>query len=281
MSFSRISTAHFIGRVLTVSDDRQRLKTVINLLCGLWTLSAVVVMAVRKPFATPWQTVVGSAELFQRWIAIETTGIIIDLGTLAMAVFFIWRLHMPVGKRLFVCMIFGSRLLVVPIVIARLWTLRTSSAPETMVPIVPLVVLTEAEMQLALFLASITRLKPFLQPFYKGYGISTNANIAVTGYSVHGKSRGKAYYQLSHSGSQGISRTREIRNDGSKPRPASSDNASDQVELIDAIEMPDTVYRADGNHYRATAGRKTPMTNVALRDATQIQKTQTYSISYK
>jgi hypothetical protein len=57
-------------------------------------------------------------------------------------------------------------------------------------------ILTEAELQLFLVLASATCLKPLFAPFQQGTFLVQNPDIAVTGYTNRpgGKGRGEAYY---------------------------------------------------------------------------------------
>jgi hypothetical protein len=89
-------------------------------------------------------------------------------------------------------------------------------------------ILTEAELQLFVILASVTCLKPLFQPFHPGLFAATDTNLLATAYTNRpgGKngSRSREYYDLS-------GRNRE------QLRIHIKDNASDKVALVQSHQL--------------------------------------------
>ena len=170
-----------------------------------------------------------------------------------------------------------------PVVAYRLSHLRPSTygSPSTYNNIEA--ILTEAELQLFLVLASATCLKPLFQPFHPGFFVAADSNIAVTGYTNRpgGKGRGEAYYELSEG-------ARPNDRSGKKPEVftsgvSSRDDASDQADLIQSHHqpLPVAVMRPDetANWSMAEAG-----TNVHRRAEPSryvIEATHTWTVSYE
>ncbi len=84
-------------------------------------------------------------------------------------------LNMSIVMRLKVLGIFAFRFLLVPVVAGRLFFLSPSNVDARSVHAITIsYIFTEAAMQYSLMSECMTCLKPFLQPFHSGYGVSQN-----------------------------------------------------------------------------------------------------------
>ncbi|KAK5128832.1 hypothetical protein LTR85_000165 [Meristemomyces frigidus] len=281
IGLTRTSTALFTARILTLGEQHRRLAYAMISVCGISTPVFLLVIALRSPLLKPWDTIDGSEEMFARWLVVEILGLVIDASTLAFSMIIIWRLQMPVWKRVTVCTLFGVRLLIVPVVATRLAQLHPSAhgLPRTYNSVEN--ILTEAELQFFLILASATCLKPLFQPFHPGFFAATDTNIAVTGYTNRpggNNSSREAYYELSGAGSRG---------DRDRKQPVSrtpiADDASDEVDLVQPHHQhpPVAAMRPDEGETwsEAVAGSNAEINGTG--DGRGIEATRTWVVSYE
>ena len=174
----------------------------------------------------------------------------------------------------------ATRNSVTAIVVCRLWALYPSTHNETAKPSLAAGLLTEAEMLSALFLASITCLKPVLQPFHPGYYVSNTALAGPTGYGSNSKGAWKdAYYELSKARSQVSTDFKQMKQAAtiSTTCYAADDDASDKIDLIQSLKELSPTYRPEGAGHRmlacAAGGPRDPRVG-------GIAKTQTWSVRY-
>jgi hypothetical protein len=94
---------------------------------GLWTLASALLIALRGDLSHPWRTLDGTQGLvstvsshsnlpsdqnqFDRWIAIEVTGLLLECALFAMSTALVWGLQMKLMKRAQILSAFGVRLL--------------------------------------------------------------------------------------------------------------------------------------------------------------------------
>jgi len=138
-------------------------------------------------------------------------------------------------------------------------------------------ILTEAELQLCLILASVTCLKPLFQPFHPGFFAAVDTNLAVTGYTNrpagggnNNNSNREAYYELGASRSEWDRKQPAL---GSSSR--SKDTASDEIDLVAALR-PD-----EGETWtEAMAGSNADASGVK-GGGRGIAATRTWAVSYE
>lgn len=123
----RISTGLFVTRLSRHGKQAYAAKAVTGL-SGLWTIAAVPIIGLRGNLQRPWSTLDGAEALvsdlrllsvlmetdsfqYDRWIAIEVSGLALEVALWLVCVSIIWSLSMQVVKRLLVLAIFGCRLL--------------------------------------------------------------------------------------------------------------------------------------------------------------------------
>jgi hypothetical protein len=126
-----------------------------------------------------------------RWIAVEATGLAIEVALWMLSISLIWGLQMKIQKRVLILNAFGCRLMyiplpllspsrkltqplrLIPIVAIRLFYLYPSENYDpTLTSILPHI-LTEGALAYAIISTSITALKPFLKPFHSGAIMNT------------------------------------------------------------------------------------------------------------
>ncbi|KAK5151498.1 hypothetical protein LTS14_009342 [Recurvomyces mirabilis] len=231
VGLTRTSTALFTARILTLGEQHRRLANTMITLCATSTPALILVVAIRSPLLQPWDALEGSQEMFVRWIIVEVVGLVNDASIVAFSIIIIWRLQMSIGKRVAVCGLFAIRLLILPVVAARLAQLQPSTNGTPPKFNTAATLLTEAELELIFVLASVTCLKPLFQPFHPGFFATANPNLAVTGYTnrpgANSSSR-EAYYELSG----GASRAERERKQPLSHVRESRDDASDEVDLV-------------------------------------------------
>jgi len=173
---------------------------------------------------------------------------------------------------------------VTAIVACRLWALSPDTHSDKSKPSLAAGLLTEAEILSALFLASVTCLKPVLQPFHPGYFVSRTGVAGLTGVTDYNRnSKGiwkDAYYELSKGRSQ---RSRDAKQ--SKPaanisasRYTADDDASDQIDLIQGLTELSPTYQIEGPERRVSACAAGVSSFEPLHGG--IAKTQTWSVRY-
>ncbi|KAK5121205.1 hypothetical protein LTR85_005689 [Meristemomyces frigidus] len=124
-----------------------------------------------------------------------------------------------------------------PVVVCRLWAL-SPKAKDASTPDIATAVLAEAEMCLALILASATCLKPFLQPFHPGWFAANNTTATgLTGnHSANTTKQSNPYYELSGVNGGGTSSRKDKVQKAiasvTSARDTRGDNASDELDLI-------------------------------------------------
>ncbi|KAK6442707.1 hypothetical protein LTR95_001066 [Oleoguttula sp. CCFEE 5521] len=271
VGLTRVSTSFFTGRFLTRDQGNIRLAYGFSTAFGVWTVASVFIVALRAPLAEPWETLDGSSAMWIRWLIVEAVGVVMDLSTFALCVYLIWGLQMPLGKRMAVVAIFACRLGVVPLVVLRLWNLspRRNTDPDS--PSKTAMLFTEAALQAAFILASITCLKPFLRPFHSGYFVSkAGSNPAPMGFGTGPKSSRATYYELSAARSQGGKDEKHVI---VQQRSVGSEDEQD------LIHKPDMALRPDRVNHRASVGQglKRPS---GMEDDMHISKTQAFSVRY-
>ena len=228
MGLTRISTAFFIGH-LTRHSPHVRMSNILVAVSGAWTAASILIVALRSDIAHPWTTLDGEEAMvgflqglvaldipeanspqYLRWLAVEATGLAIEVALSILAIWLIWGLQMKIQKRLLTLSVFGFRLLYIPYL-----PLRRSRKLTQLLRLIPIValrllylsprenykptltsirphILTELALEYALISTSITALKPFLKPFHTGAIVNTIGG------------GGSGLYSASRSGAQGI-----------------------------------------------------------------------------
>lgn len=144
------------------------------------------------------------------WIAVEATGLAVEVALWILGISLIWGLQLKIQKRMLTLSVFGCRLLyilllplnpsrklnqllrLIPIVAMRLLYLSPRENYKPTLTIIPPHILTELALEYTLISTSITAPKPFLKPFHTGAIVNT----------VGGG--GSGLYSGSRSGAQGI-----------------------------------------------------------------------------
>ena len=161
---------------------------------------------------------------------------------------------------------------VLPIIALRVWHLSPYKNADPTLPGLTSSIFTEAAMEGALILASITCLKPFLRPFHSGYFVGTANSTAPAIFGTAVKSAPTTYYELS--AARSTAREHEKHHMAVESRDLGSD-----ADELDLIHKSEPALRPDGVNYRASVG--TGSDRLGQRDGDMhISKTQNFTISY-
>ena len=168
-----------------------------------------------------------------------------------------------------------------PVVAFRLWALSSGKNTNAELPSLTANIFTEATMDLAFMLASITCLKPFLRPFQTGYFISTAHSNGVSGFNTAVKgSRGDAYYELSAARSR-ADKEMDIKDAiAINSNRVDLDDDRDDQDLIQSHARPEQAFRPDRVDHRATAFSVGPGYGRSESEGTKIFKTRDIVVSY-
>jgi len=208
VGLTRVSTAFFV-RHLTRHLPQVRMSYILVAVSGVWTAVSTLVVALRPNIARPWATLDGTEALVgliqllwpldllqpnspqhSRWIAVEATGLAIEVALWALSISLIWSLQMKIQKRVLILSAFGCRLLyiahlpspsrkltqllrLIPIVAIRLFYLSPSRNHNPTVTSILPHIWTEGALEYAIISTSVTSLKPFLRPFHTGAIVNT------------------------------------------------------------------------------------------------------------
>ncbi|KAH9845174.1 hypothetical protein Tdes44962_MAKER06819 [Teratosphaeria destructans] len=185
MGFTRMSASIFAERLL--GQDRGTAMGHAPLAAySLWTFAATMAVALRGDVKHPWDTRIGSRNLYIRYICIEVSGVILDVAIVSLAIRVIWTLRIAISKRMIPISIFACRLLIVPLIALRLWKLKPSNTTSVR-PNLMSIVYTQAALHSAFMLASSTHIVPFLKPFCEGYYPNTSTFVDASGYDLRSK----------------------------------------------------------------------------------------------
>ncbi|OAA35712.1 hypothetical protein BBO_08557 [Beauveria brongniartii RCEF 3172] len=144
LGFARISCALFVSAVAHASPLVWPARTAAAL-SGSWSVASVLCLTLHG--GKPWVGIMGES-FFLRWVGIEATGILVELALFMISISLIWFLDMPKPRRTCLMAAFSTRLLLIPIIAARLVHLRSShsSSPTSVTPSI----LTEAALAVSI-----------------------------------------------------------------------------------------------------------------------------------
>ncbi|KID81634.1 hypothetical protein MGU_11011 [Metarhizium guizhouense ARSEF 977] len=203
LGLSKISTALFVIH-LAYSGPQIRPGYVLVGVTAIWTVGSMLVVALRGNRRHPWQTLDGTTTMYLRWIVVEATGLIIEFLLILLSLSLVSSLQLKAQKRLVILSAFAARLLLIPLVAARLWLLSPGvNTDPTDTSIVPSII-TQTTLHFSVLSASITSLRPFLRTFHMDYKwdsrVTSKRNYSSTGYTTTGPSSKNVYGTSSQGG---------------------------------------------------------------------------------
>ncbi|OAA53275.1 Transcription factor [Cordyceps fumosorosea ARSEF 2679] len=161
---TRVAAAFFIEQ-LSQHGPHARPARVLAWVSGTWTLICLGVIVVRPPYTEPWLSVDGGWIVFRRWSGIECSGLVLSAALWGLTVHLIWTLQMRLSRRIVILLVFGFRLLTVPIIFLRVHSLVPNVNPDPNYSTIPAAIFTAAALQFSVISTSLTALKPFLRVF--------------------------------------------------------------------------------------------------------------------
>ncbi|CEJ82678.1 hypothetical protein VHEMI02727 [[Torrubiella] hemipterigena] len=159
----RIATAMFIGHIIFTKGNVWIARS-LAIAGAVWVTGSIIAIAVSG--YEHWQTITNDTHLHTAWMGIEISGMVLEFALWISSCHLVWGLQMKLTRRLFILTAFGTRLLLIPLVILRLRYLQPSILNES--PTASGIVadiFTEAVLQFSIIACSMTALKPFLAVF--------------------------------------------------------------------------------------------------------------------
>ena len=127
---SKASTGLFMKHVLARDTKNIKASLAFTVLCGLWTTAATFAIALRGEMSTPWETLGDTNQVvsmlpppryhmkrilmyaqWSRWLAIEASGLIVDVVGGVLVTSFVCQLQLQVSKKIIACAMLNCRLL--------------------------------------------------------------------------------------------------------------------------------------------------------------------------
>ncbi|KAM3563345.1 hypothetical protein ARSEF4850_002362 [Beauveria asiatica] len=143
LGFARTSCALFVSAAAQASPLVWPARAAAAL-SGSWCIASVLCLTLSG--GKPWVGILGQS-FFLRWVGIEATGILVELALFMLSISLIWFLDLPKPRRTCLMAAFSTRLLLIPIIAARLVHIRSphSSSSTSVAPSI----LTEAALALS------------------------------------------------------------------------------------------------------------------------------------
>lgn len=128
MGLCRVSAALFVAQIAHKGPQSKPAR-IIAWVTIAWIIGSIFTIAIRGDLSRPWATMDGSSGIvctlsssmpvrkltmklqYARWIAIDASGLFIDVVLWALSVNLIWGLQMKMRKRIFILTAFAVRLL--------------------------------------------------------------------------------------------------------------------------------------------------------------------------
>ncbi|KAJ3495379.1 hypothetical protein NLG97_g3437 [Lecanicillium saksenae] len=280
MALCKISAALFLIR-LSTSKSHTRPGFAVVALTLIWGVASMFVVGLRGKLDSPWATMDGSWDMHVRWIAVEIIGIIIELLIFAIAFLLVRGIQISWAKRSVILAAFAVRLILIPIMIARLYYLAPEfNSDPTLTNIVPHIT-TEIALHFSVISASITSLRPFLRTFHLDYTIGSSGNSKYaarsgnhSGTRSRNQSRPRSYVRLQSVGKGGTGKQ--------------NSKATVSKSRQDSWEMPAAAYTTSTNDVErqqpeqfGRAGSQDHLVPNGAESGLVIQKTVDWSIQYE
>ncbi len=129
MGLCRVSAALFVGQIAHKGPQSKPAR-IIAWVAIAWSVGSIFTIALRGDLSRPWATMDGSSGIvsasatilaiptndcaqYARWIAIDSSGLLIDIVLWVLSVNLVWGLQMKLRKRIFILVAFAVRLLYV------------------------------------------------------------------------------------------------------------------------------------------------------------------------
>ncbi|KAF8867267.1 hypothetical protein BDZ45DRAFT_577358 [Acephala macrosclerotiorum] len=211
LCLAKLSTLVYL-RALSPGTPYAHLNLAMELFIILWALSAEVVIGFQCSLPTPWAIITTKCfNMIPFWNTIGTFDIITDLVIIALPIHLVWSVQMPRAKKLLVFMIFGTRILITPLTIMRMYFLSTISSPllpDQTLTSYHAYLATTIQLNFAVFVACLPFLKPFiesmssgafastLEPMDSSYGAGSQFSTFISGSSSRKASKPKGSFKM-------------------------------------------------------------------------------------
>ncbi|KAK5699362.1 hypothetical protein LTR17_023292 [Elasticomyces elasticus] len=234
---TRISIGYFTTSVLARDASNLLIARTLTGFCATWTIASIFLIALRGDLSEPWNTLNGSETMWIRWVIVDATGFACDIAAAAVVAYFVSSLEMNLSKKLTVCGILNSRLLLgVPIAL-RLYFLLPEQFEKNDLPAD---ILSQVVVGTAIIFASLICLKPFLRPFDEAAFGSKASRSGLFRYTNDHDTSREQYYELSAARS---GRNNDTTNSArsAKGRRLSDDEAPLTEKVAELPNRPDAV----------------------------------------
>ncbi|KAH8809820.1 hypothetical protein F5882DRAFT_345278 [Hyaloscypha sp. PMI_1271] len=204
LCLSKLSTLVYL-RALSPETPYALLARILKMFIVLWGISLELAIAFQCGLPDPWAIISGRCfNMIPVWNSVGVLDILTDFAIIFLPVYLVWSVQMALRKKVFVVLIFGTRILIAPLVILRLYYTNTDSSP--LLPNQTLVsyhayLATTIQLNLAIVVSCIPFMKPFMENLSTG-GFTSTLDPMDSSFTHGTKSKLSTFISSHSSGSR-------------------------------------------------------------------------------
>lgn len=160
------------------------------LFTGCWGFASVLVVEARCRIESPWNDTSSATcpSMFERWVAVETIGLFIEVCIFALFAGIISILKMRLMAKINVLLAFSIRLTVIIPAVFRLWYINRGlhADNDALFALADAYIAAQAVLHYTTIASSFAYVRPFLRAFDSNLGATVKVDTVVsTGYLQH------------------------------------------------------------------------------------------------
>ncbi|RDW56656.1 hypothetical protein BP6252_14069 [Coleophoma cylindrospora] len=240
LCLAKLSTLFYLGTLSPTSTYSTIVKAC-KALVALWGVGAELAIAFQCSAPSFWSIL--STKCFNQiafWDFIGVMDILTDIAMIFLPAILVWSLQMSQSKKLTVVLAFGTRVLIIPLTILRLYYISTTSSRlifDQTSAAYHTYLSTTVHLNIAVIVTCLPFLKPFLENMSSGglapivndldgsYGTGSKVNTLTSGLHHHKAPKSKGSIRMSSLHRSKIDSSRNASLDGVKVPHAQRQNA--------------------------------------------------------
>ncbi|KAF2400461.1 hypothetical protein EJ06DRAFT_431544 [Trichodelitschia bisporula] len=167
VALGKISTCELVARLTRKREHLIASRAVAGII-AVWGVGSMFAIGLRC-LPHPWDLLDRCSSFTSHWSGVLIVGCVLELALVLLPAYLVWSLQMPVKSKMIVIGAFSSRVLILPMAIARLSELyRIHSSNNYTFDVVNAIIFGQVEMHYTLIAASIPCMRPFLKAWNTG-----------------------------------------------------------------------------------------------------------------
>ncbi|KAH6678530.1 hypothetical protein B0J14DRAFT_325359 [Halenospora varia] len=189
LCLAKLSTLVYL-KTLSPGSKYALVNQALEVIILIWGIASELAVAFQCHFPHPWAII--TAQCTNRIVLWDTIGvfdILTDFAIIILPACLVWKVQMQKAKKVLVVFIFGTRIIITPLIIFRLYYLHTASSPsqpDQTFSKYHIYLATTIQLNVAIVATCIPFLKPFLQALNSG-GYAGDIEAMDSSYGFGGK----------------------------------------------------------------------------------------------